>query len=71
MEPYEELSSKAWLMSQHHISQHIFFRKLKVIIIKPWPCLQQDSVRLTGPGIFPQVYHRTPRPAVFISEGVQ
>ena len=42
---------------KYHIPQNIFFRKLYVIIITPWPCQQQDFLLLTGPGIYPQVYH--------------
>ena len=38
MEPYEELSCKAWSMWQNHVPQNILFRKRQVIIIKPWPC---------------------------------
>ena len=34
------------------------------------PCWQQDSLLLTGPGIYPQVYHRNPCPAVLICKGV-
>ena len=37
-------------------------------IIKPWRCWQQDSLLLTGPGSYPQVYHITPCPAVLICE---
>ena len=55
VEPYEKISSKAWSMWQHYIPQHIFFRKLKVIIIKPSPRWQQDSLLLVGLGIYPQV----------------
>ena len=69
MEPYEELSRKAWSIWQHHIPQNIFFRKLSVIVIEPWPCWQQDSLLLTGPGIYPQVYYRTSCPAVLICKG--
>ena len=55
MEPYhEEYSSNKWSTWQHHIPQHILFRKLWVIIVKPWPCWQQDSLLLTGRGIYPQ-----------------
>ena len=53
-------------MWQHHIPQNIFFRKLYLIIIKTWPCWQQDSLILTGPGSYPQVYHWTPCPPVLI-----
>ena len=35
------------------------------------PCCQQDSVLLTGPGIYSQLYHRAPCPAVLICNGVQ
>ena len=57
MKPYhEELSCKAWLMWQHHISQKFFFWKL-LVIIRPLPCWQQDSVLLAGPGIYPQIYY--------------
>ena len=52
------------------ISQQIFFRELYLIIVKPWSCWQKDYLLLTGPGISPQVYDRTPCPAVLISEGV-
>ena len=34
------------------------------IIIRPVPCWQQDSLLLTGPGIYPQTFHRNPCPAV-------
>ena len=54
MQPYhEELSGKAWSMWQHNIPQNIFFRKLQVIIIRPWTCWHQDYSLLTGPGISP------------------
>ena len=33
------------------------------------PCWQKDYLLLTGPGIYPQVYHRTPCLAVLICEG--
>ena len=32
-------------------------------------CWQQDSLLLTGPGIYPQVYHRTPCPVELICKG--
>ena len=32
-------------------------------------CWQQDSLHLTGPGIYPQVYHRTPCPVELICKG--
>ena len=53
---HEELSNKAWSMWQHHIPQNIFF----------W---QQDSLLLTGPEIYPQIYDRTPCPAALICKG--
>ena len=34
------------------------------IIIKPAPCWQQDSLLLTGPGIYLQTFHRNSCPAV-------
>ena len=46
------------------------FRKLEVIIIKPLPRWQQDTLLLTGTGIYSQVYHRTPCSAVRIFKGV-
>ena len=66
---HEEISSKAWPMWQHHIPQNIFFWKLQVII-KPLPCWKQFSLLLTGPGIYPQIYHRAPCPAVLICKGI-
>ena len=49
----------------------IFFRKLQVITIKPWPCWQQDSLQILNRSWNPQVYHRTPCPAVLICTGVR
>ena len=62
---HEELSNKAWLMWQQHISQNIFSWKLQWII-RPWHYWQQDSVLFTGPGISPQIYHRAQCPVVLI-----
>ena len=70
MLPYhEKLLSKAWSVALHHITQNIFFWKLQVII-RPFPCWQQDSLLLTSPGIYPQIYHRTPCPSLLICKGV-
>ena len=38
---------------------NIFFLRL-LIIARPVPCWQQDSLLLICPGIYPQIYHRTP-----------
>ena len=32
--------------------------------------LGDNRILLTGPGIYPQIYHRTPCPAVLICKGV-
>ena len=57
-------------MWHHHIHQNIFFWKLLLkVIIMTLPCWQQDSVLLTGPGIYPQIYHRAPCPAVLLCKG--
>ena len=32
--------------------------------------LGDNRVLLTGPGIYPQIYHRTPSPAVLFCKGV-
>ena len=32
--------------------------------------LGDNRILLAGPGIYPQIYHRTPRPAVLICKGV-
>ena len=53
---HEELSSKTWSMWEHHIPQNIFFWKL-YIIIRLLVCWQQDSILLTGLGMYPQIYH--------------
>ena len=34
------------------------------------PCWQKDSLILTGPGIYPQIYQRTSCPVVLICKGV-
>ena len=49
--------------------KNIFFWRLK-ITARPLPCQQQDSLLLICPGIYPQIYHRTPCPAVLICKGV-
>ena len=49
--------------------QNTFFWRLYVIA-RPFPCWQQDSLPLICPGIYPQIYHRTSRPAVLIYKGV-
>ena len=70
MKPYhEELSSKAWSIWQHHTPQNIFFWKLYVII-RPSPCWKQDSLLLASPGLYSQIYHRTPCPVVLICKEV-
>ena len=37
--------------------------------MRPLTCWQQDSLLLAGPGIYPQIYHRTLCPAVLIYKG--
>ena len=46
--------------------KHFLFK----VIIRPLPCLQQDSVLLTGPEVYPKIYHSAPCPAVLIFKGV-
>ena len=66
VKPYhEELSSKAWSMWPYHLPQNIFFWKLQVII-RLLSCWQQDSLLLTYPGIYPQIYQGSPCPGVLI-----
>ena len=66
---YEKLSSEVCLVRQHHIPQNISFWKLWVII-GPLPCWLQDSLLLTGPEIYWQIYHRNPCPVVLIWKSV-
>ena len=47
-----------------------FLKKAPNNYYRPLPWWQQDSWLLTGPGIYPQVYQRTPYPAVLIYKGV-
>ena len=41
-------------MTASYSSKHFLW---KALIIKPWPCWQ-DSLLLTDPGIYPEVYHK-------------
>ena len=66
MKPYEELLSKVW----HHIPYDIFFWRFQVIAW-PLPCWQQDSLLFICPGIYSQIYRRTPCPAVLICKRVK
>ena len=50
-------------------SRNIFFWRL-LVIARPLPCWQQDFLLLICPRIYPQIYHRTPRPAVLICKGI-
>ena len=54
---HEGRSRKEWSMSQHHVL-------LNILLWKCLSCWRQESLLLTGPGIYPQVYHRTTCPAV-------
>ena len=49
--------------------QNIFLWRFQVIA-RPLPCWQQDSLLLICPGIYPQIYHRSPCPVVFTCKGV-
>ena len=48
-----------------YIPQNIFFWRLEVIA-RPLLCWQQDFLLLICRGIYPQIYDRTPCPAVLI-----
>ena len=53
------------------IPKNIFpFKALSNYSIRPLTFWQQDSLLLAGPGIYPQIYHRTPCPEVLTCKGV-
>ena len=49
----------AWSMQQHHIPQNNFFESF-TSLLDLWLGWQHDSVLLTVPGIYPQIYHKAP-----------
>ena len=52
------------------IPKNIFpLKALSNYSIRPLPFWQQNSLHLTGPGIYPQIYHRTSCPEVLICKG--
>ena len=53
-------------ISWNHIMKNL---QVKQVIIRPLLCWQKDPLLLTAPGIYPQIYQKSPYPAVLICKG--